>query len=128
MKIAYDETESALTFQTSYPPNVDRWSYPAFPLDASQLELENVRAISFEIKSSTAEISQAFLIPVLQGRMLYLHYDKPTTRWEQKVIFLNEDTFDPSTIQEIQIGFNPTVDEVSWSLRNLKLIYGTTRK
>lgn len=44
------------------------------------------------------------------------------------MIFLNEDTFDPSTIQEIQIGFNPTVDEVSWSLRNLKLIYGTTRK
>jgi len=127
LKIAFDEAESALTFRTTFPPNVDRWSYPAFPIDASRMDLENVRAISFEIKSSTTEISQSFLITVLKGQMLYLPYEKPTTDWEQRVIFLNEDNFDPSTIQEIQIGFNPTVDEVTYSLRNLKLIYGTSK-
>ena len=127
LKIAYDETESALTFRTTYPPNVDRWSYPAFPLDASRMNLENVRAISFEIKSSTPKINQSYLIPVLRGQLLYLPYEKPTTQWEQRVIFLNEDNFDPATIQEIQIGFNPTVDEVTYSLRNIKLIYGTSK-
>ncbi|HQC42106.1 MAG TPA: hypothetical protein PLV91_01380 [Verrucomicrobiota bacterium] len=127
LKIAYDETESALTFRTTYPPNVDRWSYPAFPLDASRMNLENVRAISFEIKSSTPKIGQSYLIPVLKGQLLYLPYEKPTTQWEQRVIFLNEDNFDPATIQEIQIGFNPTVDEVTYSLRNIKLIYGTSK-
>ena len=59
---------------------------------------------------------------------LFLPYEKPTTGWEQRVIFLNEDNFDPATIQEIQIGINPTVDEVTYSLRNLKLIYGTSKK
>ena len=128
LKIAYDEAESALTFRTTFPPNVDRWSYPAFALDASRTNLENVRAISFEIKSSTTEISQSYLIPVLKGQHLFLPYEKPTTGWEQRVIFLNEDNFDPATIQEIQIGINPTVDEVTYSLRNLKLIYGTSKK
>ena len=122
MTISRDEAEQAIRFDVEFPPDVDRWVYPEFLIPGGGLPADTI-GISFEIKSDRKEKKNlVMLVKDRQketGRCHYISYAPSLGEWRQ--VFVETASLSPETIQQIRIGMNPTIDKVTYRIRNIRL-------
>ena len=124
MTISRDEAEQAIRFDVEFPPDVDRWVYPEFLIPGGGLPADTI-GISFEIKSDSKKKPINNLVMLVKdrqketGRSHYISYAPSLGEWRQ--VFVETASFSPETIQQIRIGMNPTIDKVTYRIRNIRL-------
>lgn len=129
MTIEYREPEQALEFKTRFPVPGDWWVYPEYVLQLPQESLKGAYGISFEVKAIPASgIKQMLLMAVYgrqqeQGRSVYLKVPTPTERWEERVVLFNPAEVDPAKIEQLRLGVNSNVDEITYFVRNVRVLF-----
>lgn len=124
MTISRDEAEQAIRFDVEFPPDVDRWVYPEFLIPGGGLPADTI-GISFEIKSDSKEKPINNLVMLVKdrqketGRSHNISYAPSLGEWRQ--VFVETASLSPETIQQIRIGMNPTIDKVTYRIRNIRL-------
>lgn len=128
MTITFDHKEKALRFQAKFSPGVDCWVYPEYLLQLPQESLKGALGLSFEVKAHpAAQVKQMLVMAVMgtqkeEGESVYLSVPNPTEQWEERfVLFANQ--FDPDKVQQLRIGVNTNAAEITYLIRNIKVLY-----
>ena len=125
MEIRYDENDRAIRFETKFPTGANRWSYPEYTLQLPQESLEGAIGIGFEAKvSKPSAVLQMLLMAVPEkGKDVYLKSDAPGGEFREHFIaFLPG--LDAGGIRKLRLGVNALEDEISVSVRNIRIFYG----
>ncbi len=122
MTISFDEPEKTLIFRTVFQPGADRWSYPRFNLKTVGLDLSGAYGISFEMKqdipSGDHPQKASYLCWLDRNRFVIPpSYGQWTTC---RVLFPSNSK--PEEIKTIGIGLNPRYDDLTFRLRNFKIL------
>ena len=133
MEIFFDEAEESIVFKTQFPPKVDRWVYPEYSLKLPQESLAGAIGIAFEIKCSSDNIQRGLLMGVVKNndgktRDFLFPYKNPENVWQERVsLFFNNkldgSKLDPAQIIRIRIGINSKIDNLTYSIRNIRVLY-----
>ncbi|MBN8219109.1 MAG: hypothetical protein J0L75_20890, partial [Spirochaetes bacterium] len=132
MRIERDEAEKAVKFKVDFPPLVDRWVYPEFPLEAGE-DLSAAVGISFDVRSerrSPKEIT-CLLMAVTEavhekGEAQYFPYPNQTTNWQNVLIQFSSEApaaWRPDRVKMLRIGCNPAFESWTFWVRDLKVYY-----
>ena len=133
MQISYDENEKALKCQVVFPPNIPMWVYPDYELQLPQESLAHAIAIEFDVKHTFDRVSPAEVQVVVEEkgkrRDIWLAYPPPPkNQWGKRTVFFDRNKFDPDDIQIVRIGMAPRVNEGTYWVKNIKIIYGAAGK
>ena len=126
--ITYDPEAQGLKFHTLFPPNVDRWVYPEYMLQLPQESLKDALGIAFEVKvSAPKQVKQMLLMTVLgkekeHGESINLNVVAPTAQWEERIVQF-PDSLDPDRIRQLRLGLNSLVDDITYWVRNVRILY-----
>lgn len=127
ISIDYDAAEGGVRFHTEFPPLVDRWSYPEYILQLPQESLENAYGLSFEVKMLPAGKSAITQMLVMAshrtGKTVFLPVLEPTSQWESRVVVFDPGSVKPEEIEMLRFGLNSRVDEITFLLRNVEVLY-----
>lgn len=131
MEISFDPEENAIAFAAKFTPaDHDRWFYPEYLLHLPQESLENAIGISFEVKAVPPYGIRQMLVMATPGveretgEAYFLKASSPSDEWETRTVSFGQQKFDPATIRMLRFGMNTTRDEISFLLRNVKILYG----
>lgn len=129
MEISFDRQEHALSFRTKFPPNVaDRWVYPEYILQLPQESLRGASGVSFEYRATPATaVKQMLLMAVFSrekehGYAINLQVRKPSESWQNCVLPIDK-IGDPGKIEMLRIGVNSNAEEITYQIRNFKVLY-----
>lgn len=128
LTISFDDMENALKIRTQFPKGVDPWTYPEYQLKLPQESLKGAIGMSFEVKAfPAAKVNQMLVMAVLgdepeKGHSIYLSVDVPTENWEERVVQFSG-TIDPDPIRQLRIGINAATDDITYLIRNVKILY-----
>ena len=125
MEIRYDENDRAIRFETKFPTGANRWSYPEYTLQLPQESLEGAIGIGFEAKvSKPSAVLQMLLMAVPEkGKDVYLKSDAPGGEFREHFIAFPPG-LDAGGIRKLRLGVNALEDEISVSVRNIRIFYG----
>lgn len=125
MEIRYDENDRAIRFETKFPTGANRWSYPEYTLQLPQESLEGAIGIGFEAKvSKPSAVLQMLLMAVPEkGKDVYLKSDAPDGEFREHFIAFPPG-LDAGGIRKLRLGVNALEDEISVSVRNIRIFYG----
>ncbi len=122
MEISFDSEEKAMVFHTVFQPGSDRWSYPVFEPRRAKgaLDLAGAFGIAFEMKEEKP-------VGEVQRSSTYLCWIDGTRypiepsfgKWTECVVFFPEH---PEKIEKISFGLNPRYDDLTFRLRNFRLL------
>jgi hypothetical protein len=132
MTLERDEAEKAVKVKVDFPPGVDRWVYPEFPLEANE-SLVGAVGISFDIRSerrSPKEI-HCLLMAVTEaihekGKAQYFPYANQTTNWQNVLVQFSSEapaSWKPDEVKMLRIGCNPAMESWTFWVRDLKVYY-----
>ncbi len=128
MVLNYDSTDESLHFRTRFKPEVDHWTYPEYVLQLPQESLKGALGIRFEVKtSSAAGVRQMLTMLVLGkqtegGEAIHLRMNNPSEEWEERVVQIPTG-IDSGKVEQIRIGLNALIDDITFSIRNVQVIY-----
>lgn len=131
LTVTRDAAEQAVRFETVFPPNIDRWSYPVYALQLPRESLRGAVAIEFEVKAGPGDqehFTQMILMAGLDappGKTIRLNCHLPSDRWQRQIIPLDAIP-DPGKVVMLRLGVNAKADRIVWLVRNLKVLYGKT--
>lgn len=121
MAIGLDPTQKELIFRSIYAPGTDRWSYPVFHPRAAGIDLTDAYGVAFEMKEEKPASANA---PKTGTHLCWIdgkRYRIPSSydKWtECRVLFPNH----PEKIEAISIGLNPRCDDLTFRLRNFRVL------
>lgn len=127
MTILRNDAENALKFRTRFSRG-DFWVYPEFRLKLPQESLRGVYGISFEVKATPAAgVKQMLLMAVYgkqreHGEAVFLKVVPPSEKWEERVVPFPPGEVDPAKIEMLRLGLNSTVPDITYSVRNVRVI------
>lgn len=129
MTITYDHAEKGIRFRTQFPAGVDRWTYPEYILQLPQESLRGAIGLSFEVKALPADkVKQMLVMAVMgtqreKGETVHLPVAKPSEKWEERFVTFSEGQLDPDRIRQLRIGINSNADDITYLIRNVKVLY-----
>lgn len=121
MQISFNEKENAVAFHTHFPPNIDRWAYPEYALQLPQESFHGATGLSFEFRPSSLKLKFMLVMATVKGKTVHFRIENLKEGWQTGSVSF--DTVDPESITAVKIGFNPDVDDFSWQIRNVKVLY-----
>lgn len=121
MQISFNEKGNAVVFHTTFPPNIDRWAYPEYALQLPQESFHGATGLSFEFRPSSLKLKFMLVMATVKGKTVHFRIENLKEGWQTGNVSF--DTVDPESITAIKIGFNPDVDDFSWQIRNVKVLY-----
>lgn len=130
MTIRRNNVENALEFVTTFPVEVDRWSYPEFLLPVPRM-LKNAIGIGFEMKLSPPDqLRQMLLMAVYtdekevgEAIKIPIPIQKPDTAdWEYRIALFPHNV-SPEKIRMLRLGVNALTEEARVMIRNVKVFY-----
>ncbi|UKI29565.1 MAG: hypothetical protein L6W00_15950 [Lentisphaeria bacterium] len=130
MEIRFDPAEKAIRFDwkfTVHGDRGDRWVYPEYILRGGET-LRNAAAVVFEIKTTPSIPREAVFMAVndwtrQHGKTTYIWYHNPGPEWETRRVSFDEILPEPEKAKMIRIGLNPLVNQQTFWIRNLRVIY-----
>ncbi len=128
MTITYDAADKAIAFRTLFKPEVDHWTYPEYVLQLPQESLKGALGIGFEVKVNKAAGVKQMLVMAVKGKLkeagesIYLAVNKPGEQWEERFTQF-PDGFDAGAVEQLRIGVNAQVDDITVSIRNVRIYY-----
>lgn len=128
MEIAFDKTESAIRFQTHFPPGVDRWVYPEYILQLPQESLKGAAGIGFEVKVSNAPAVKQMLVMAVydnkkdDGKTVFLSMPNPKSDWQERMVQFPASP-EPGSIYKLRFGLNSDTDDITYLIRNVRIYY-----
>ena len=128
MGITYDAAEKAIAFQTKFPANVDRWTYPEYVLQLPQESLKGALGIGFEVKVSNASAVKQMLVMVVTGKQqeggscINLRVNNPSENWEERFVRFPVG-LDLGKVEQLRIGINALADDVTVRIRDIRIFY-----
>ena len=120
MKIEFDHAEQSMVFHTEFTPGSDRWSYPYFEPATAAAALDGAFGIAFEMKEDapTEEVERSTTyLCWIDGKRYPI--EPSFGQWTQCVLFFPEH---PEKIEKISFGLNPRYDNLTFRLRNFRLL------
>lgn len=120
MTVALDPAQSTLVVNTVFAPGVDRWSYPVFEVAKAGIDLANAYGIAFEMKedapAEAVERTKTYLCWI-DGKRYPI---APSFgQWTECKLFFADH---PETIKKISFGLNPRYDNLTFRLRNFRIL------
>lgn len=134
MSITYDNAEHAVRFQVKFPKSGKFWVYPEYILDLPRESLKNACGIAFEVKATPADGVEKMLVMAVagkdreHGKSAWLPSGNPAGNWEERVVRINPLELDPAQIEMLRIGLNPTVPEMTYWIRNVRILFNKNDK
>lgn len=130
MEIRFDPAEKAIRFDwkfTVHGDRGDRWVYPEYILRGGET-LRNAAAVVFEIKTTPSTPREAVFMAVndwtrQHGKTTYIWYHNPGPEWETRRVSFDEILPEPEKAKMIRIGLNPLLNQQTFWIRNLRVIY-----
>ncbi len=124
LTVNYLDAEQAICFDTKFPANVDRWTYPEYELQLPQESLKGAQAIAFEAKSSNpAAIRQMLVMLVLKDKKtISVKTSIPGNEWKEVVVRIPPEV-STADIVKLRIGINSRKDEIAFCLRKIRIFY-----
>ncbi len=128
MKIVYDEPEQAIRFTTTFPSGADRWVYPEYLLQLPQESLQGAFGVEYEVKVSDAAAVQQMLLMAVEGQekevgnAVYLKLPAPAGKWQKHFLQFPKE-FSPEKTKQLRFGLNSKADEITYWVRNIRIIY-----
>ena len=115
----------AVRFDTQWSnAKTDRWFFPMLALDAD--EGRGARFLEFEVRNRQDKVENDFASSYVffsysDGNTKRLKYSGPTDQWEKVRVQLPSDP-DPANLRSVQIGGLPKGMQLSFWLRNVRLL------
>jgi hypothetical protein len=134
MLITFDRAEQAIRFQTKFPKAGRFWVYPEYILELPRESLKGACGIAFEVKATPADGVAKMLVMAVagtqqqHGKSAWLPAGNPTEDWEERVVRINPLELDPSKIEMLRIGLNPKVSEMTFWIRNIRILFNNNDK
>lgn len=120
MTIALDPAQGTLVVNTVFASGVDRWSYPVFEAAKGGIDLADAYGIAFEMKEDApveaVERTKTYLCWI-DGKRYPI---APSFgQWTECKLFFPEQ---PEKIKKISFGLNPRYDNLTFRLRNFRIL------
>jgi len=125
MSVDFVAADNAVHFKVKFPENIDRWIYPEYTLQLPQESMRGAVGLAFEIKATPGgkAAKKAIVMAVMTDKTVYLPFQVNGDGWEEKVLMFAGAIDDPDKIRVLRIGLNPSVAEIEYSIRNVKVLY-----
>ncbi len=130
--VAWDDAEQAVRFDVRWTNEmVDRWFYPFYVLDLPKESMADAVYLQFEVKMAQDKIENdvSCAYVMLQEKSnqehLFSHnleYPAPIQNWETRRIRLQTENINPEKILQFKVGCNPRGRQMTYWIRNIKLL------
>ncbi len=125
LEVFDDRDENAVCFKARFKPDTDRWCYPELKIPALE-KPEEITALAFSIKTERQNPpSNPNYIYFCEsnehetGSSFVAAYSQSDGEWRPVIVPL---PVEGGRLRQIRIGMNPKVEEISYSIRDLRLI------
>ncbi len=119
---SYNAADRAIEFRTRFAKGADRWAYPEYTLQLPQESLKGALGIGFEVKVSQPVMQMLLMAVRDKAKDLYLKVDPPTETFKECFVAFPPEP-DPAKVVKLRLGVNAQTDDITVSVRNIRVFY-----
>ena len=124
MNISQDKAENAVRFDVSFKPgSKNNWCYPQMKLKKDEeIPAGTMLQFDFKAENKSGKLECDYVLLILNPGNIRHTLPIPGKQWQTVTVDLSKLTEKPEAVRQFTIGMNPRNPEITYWIRNIRLL------